>query len=106
GDDADEEVRREERAEEHRLGDDEEQDPERGPVDARALVGLGRAVMVLVGAGVAGGDRCALHQASSPGVSGLAPVATGAPEGSALPAETSSPDSMCSIGLSVISLTR
>ena len=38
----DEEVGREERAEEHHLGGDEEEHPERARVDARALVRLGR----------------------------------------------------------------
>ena len=52
-DDADEEVRREERAEEHDLRRDEEQHPEHGGADARALVRDGRAVMVLGGRGVA-----------------------------------------------------
>ena len=40
--DADEEVRREERPEQHRLGDDEEQHAEQLRVDARALVRLRR----------------------------------------------------------------
>ena len=46
-DDADEEVRSEERAEEHDLRRDEEEHPEHARVDARALVGDRRAVMVV-----------------------------------------------------------
>jgi hypothetical protein len=46
-DDTDEEVRREERAEEHHLGGDEQEHPERARVDARALVRYGRMRRVL-----------------------------------------------------------
>ena len=43
-----EEVGREERAEDHHLGDDEKQHPEERGLDPRGAVGLGRAVMVIV----------------------------------------------------------
>ncbi len=92
-DDAEEEVGGEEGAEEHDLGDDEEQDAQRLAVDPRALVGLRRPVVLLVG--VAEGDGGALHQASSP------PSAT-----AAATAAAGRPTSRCSTGLSVISRTR
>src|SRR3954452_25026947 len=46
--DADEEVRREERSEEHDLADDEEVHPQRLRVDGRREVGRRRPVMVVV----------------------------------------------------------
>ena len=59
-DDADEEVRREERAEEHHLGRDEEQHSEDGRADPRALVRDGRAVVL--GGGVRGHSTLDLFQ--------------------------------------------
>ena len=58
--DPDEEVGREERSEEHDLGDDEKQHPEELRLDARGDVGGRRAVMFLVG-----GDGGRFHQAPS-----------------------------------------
>src|SRR5688572_3466538 len=63
---ADKEVRSEERPEQHRLGDDEEKNPERLTVDLRALVGLGWAVMLVLGGGIAvsEGYGGAFHQSA------------------------------------------
>ena len=62
--DPQEEVGREERSEEHHLGDDEEVDAEGLGVYSRGLIGLGRAVMlVLVNVGGYGTD---FHQAAAP----------------------------------------
>src|SRR3990172_1395379 len=51
-DDSDEEVRGEERAEEHDLRPDEEEHPESPRIDAGALIGLGRSVMLMKRLGV------------------------------------------------------
>src|SRR5204863_10070751 len=69
------------------LGDDEEQDPERLPVYPRALIGLRRMGVMLLG--VVDGDGGGLHQAAPPTAAGSAGVAG------------SVPDSRCSSGLSV-----
>src|SRR5699024_6161419 len=80
----------EERPEQHRLGDDEEQDPQGLAIDLGGLVSLRRPVMVAVaGRGSAGGERCGLHQASPP---------VAAPTGSGSRAAPSPPDSKCSTG--------
>ena len=92
-DDPEEEVGGEERPEQHDLGDDEEEDPERLAVDPRALVGLRRPVMLL-GVAVPERYRCALHQASSPSATAAAT------------ASAARPTSRCSTGFSVISRTR
>src|SRR3954462_14115602 len=59
--DPDEEVGREERSEEHDLGDDEKQHPEELGLDPRGDVGRGRAVMLVLVVGDGGGADC-LHQ--------------------------------------------
>src|SRR5215203_3946521 len=92
-DDPEEEVGGEEGTEQHHLGNDEEQDPQRLAIDAGAGVGLGRAVMV-VGVLVTDSYGCALHQLASPPATAAATAAAGRPT------------SMCSTDLSVISRTR
>src|SRR6185312_14499321 len=77
GHDADEEVRREERPEDHDLGDDEQQHPEQLRLDARGAVGRRWTVVVVLGVG----DRGGFHDV---------PYAT---------ASAVSADSTCSTGL-------
>ena len=79
--DPDEEVGREEGPEDHDLRDDEKQHPEERGLDPRGAVGLGRAVMVVVG--VVRPDRGGSHYASA-----------------------LVRDSMCSTGMLVASRTR
>ena len=99
GDLAEEEVGGEEGPEQHRLGDDEEQDAERLAVDPRRLVRLGRAVVSRGRVRTPSGDRCGLHQDALP----PRPRPRRRPAcGDRAPAA----DSKCSTGSSVISLTR
>ena len=65
GDDAEEEVRGEERPEQHDLRDDEEQDAERLAVDPRALMGLGRTVVLVLARRARNRNRSGLHQAGT-----------------------------------------
>src|SRR5439155_23534025 len=60
--DPDEEVGREEGAEDHHLADDEEHHPEQLGLDPRALVGGGRPAVV-----IAVGDACGFHAQASTG---------------------------------------
>ena len=63
-DHAEEEVRGEERPEQHHLGDDEKQDPEGLSVDPRALVRLRRTMVVVLGGVAAGSVREAVRTRS------------------------------------------
>ena len=64
--DPDEEVGREERSEEHDLGDDEKQHPEELRLDARGEVGRGRPVVLVVGGRVpAATDADSISRSSS-----------------------------------------
>ena len=65
GHDPDEEVGREERPEDHDLGDDEKQHPEQLRLDARGAVGRRRAVVLVLGVGDRGGFHGAPYATAS-----------------------------------------